>query len=135
MLVPKIDLELADSNGQEQSMPSYGYRLDTDKNRIRGTVNDLQAVQQAVLIILAIEQGLHPIYSAQYGLLTADLIGKPYSYAANELQRRIKETLLQDDRISNVHSFNHYSEGDKLLMSFIVESCFGSFETGKEVSI
>lgn len=135
MLVPKIDIELADAKGQEQHMPGYGYRLDTNKNRIRGTVDDLQSVQQAVLMILATEQGMHPVYFDYYGLRTADLIGKPHSYAANELQRRIKEALLWDDRIYNVHSFSNAFSEDKLLMSFIVESIYGSFETAKEVGM
>lgn len=135
MLVPKIDKKLADAKGQEQHMPGYGYRLDTEKNRIRGTVDYLQSVQQAVLMILATEQGMHPIYKEPYGLQTADLIGKPHSYAANELQRRIKEALLWDNRIHNVYSFSSYSDGDKLLMSFTVESIYGSFETAKEVGV
>lgn len=133
MLVPKIDNELAEAKGQEQHLPSYGYRLDTEKNRIRGTVDDLQSVQQAVLMILATEQGMHPVYLDYYGLRTADLIGKPHSYAANELQRRIKEALLWDDRIYNVHSFHSHIDGDKLLMTFVVESNLGSFEAAKEV--
>lgn len=64
-----------------------------------------------------------------------DLVGKPFHYAANELQRRIKETLLKDDRITAVHSFKSTHQDDELLMYFTVETIYGSFQGEKEVTI
>lgn len=125
MLTPEIDDTLEAIT--QTAAPSYGYRLDTEQNRVRGTVDDLAAVRQAVLMMLATEQNEHPIYPTGYGLQTLDLIGKPHGYAANELRRRITETLTSDDRITAVHSFQSSSHGDTLTMTFTVETIFGSF--------
>ena len=111
MLTPIIDESLTDAT--DEPAPSLGYALDVNQGRVRGTVDELKAMQQAVLMILATEQGEHGIYGTDYGLKTVDLIGKPYTYATNELQRRIKEALLQDDRIAAVHSFASHSDGDQ----------------------
>lgn len=132
MLTPIIDENLADA--ADEPAPSLGYTLDTDRGRVRGAVDEIKAVQQAVLMILATEQGQHAVYGADYGLKTADLIGKPYSYVTNELQRRIKEALLRDDRIKAVHSFSSRSDGDQLIMSFTIDCIFGSFSASKEVA-
>lgn len=133
MLTPVIDESLADA--VDEPAPSLGYALDANQGRVRGNVDELKAVQQAVLMILATEQGEHGIYSADYGLKTVDLIGKPYNYVTNELQRRIKEALLQDDRIEIVHSFASRHDGDQLIMSFTVDCIFGTFNVSKEVAI
>ena len=133
MLTPMIDESLVDAT--DEPAPSLGYALDTVRSRVRGTVDELKAVQQAVLMILATEQGEHTVYGADYGLKVADLIGKPYSYVTNELQRRIKEALLQDDRIEAVHSFASSYDGDQLLMSFTVDCIFGTFNADKEVRV
>ena len=133
MLTPVIDDSLADVT--DEPAPSLGYALDTARSRVRGTVDELKAVQQAVLMILATEQGEHAIYRPDYGLKVVDLIGKPYNYVTNELQRRIKEALLRDDRIEAVHSFVSSHDGDQLMMSFVVDCIFGSFAVSKEVPI
>ena len=132
MLTPVIDESLADAVDEPAS--SLGYALDATQGRVRGNVDELKAVLQAVLMILATEKGEHGIYGADYGLKTVDLIGKPYNYITNELQRRIKEALLQDDRIAAVHSFSSHSDGDQLIMSFTVDCIFGTFNASKEVA-
>ena len=133
MLTPIIDESLTDAT--DEPAPSLGYALDANQGRVRGTIDEIKAVQQAVLMILATAQGEHTIYGTDYGLKTVDLIGKPYSYVANELQRRIKEALQQDDRIEAVHSFSSRSDGDQLIMSFTVDCIFGAFDAVKEVAI
>lgn len=133
MLTPIIDDSLVDTT--DKPAPSLGYALDAARGRVRGTVDELKAVQQAVLMILATEQEEHAIYRPDYGLKVVDLIGKPYNYVTNELQRRIKEVLLQDDRIEAVHSFASSHDGDQLLMSFEVDCIFGTFTASKEVPI
>ena len=45
------------------------------------------------------------IYSWNYGIELADLYGQPIPYVYAEIQRRITEALLADDRISNVTNF------------------------------
>ena len=63
----------------------------------------------------------------EYGVELADLFGKPLSYALPEVERRITEALLQDDRITAVHDFTFTKgRGGRVTAAFTVESVFGS---------
>lgn len=133
MLLPEINEDLTEI--RNEPAPSLGYKADFDRHRTRGLIDNFEATKQAVILLLATEQGEHRIYSADYGLQIMDLVGKPFHYAANELQRRIKETLLKDDRITAVHSFKSTHQDDELSMRFTVETIYGSFQGEKEVMI
>ena len=44
-----------------------------------------------------------------------------------DINRSIKEALMEDDRINDVHSFEHEVQGSELHVSFVVESKLGAF--------
>ena len=74
------------------------------------------------------------IYSWNYGIELLDLYGEPVSYVCPELERRIKEALVQDDRIESVDTFNfELLDKRKVLVSFIVHTVFGDVDTEKVV--
>ena len=73
-----------------------------ENGRIRGKVDEKQAMIQAVDKILRTERLVYPIYSDQYGNDLNDLIGKDMGYAKVEAERMIKEALLADDRVVEV---------------------------------
>lgn len=115
--------------------PSMTFSLDTTNNRIIGTVDDLEAIKQAVLLILDVPRFEHPIYSWNYGIESRKLIGKSMALVIPELQRYIIESLTQDDRISEVKDFKFTPSKRKLGVEFTVVSNKGSFSSGTEVSI
>ena len=115
--------------------PSKTFSLDASNNQIIGTVDDLEAVKQAVLLILGTNRFEHPIYSWNYGIESKKLIGRPMTLVVPELERYIKEALLQDDRISEVRDFSFRQQKRKLIVEFTVVSSKGSFATGTEVKI
>ena len=82
------------------TQPSRTHRLDAARQRVWGIAQGLEAVRQAVYLILNVERYAYPIYSRNYGCELADLIGRPRDYAMSEMKRRITEALLQDDRIT-----------------------------------
>ena len=43
-----------------------------------------------------------------------------------DINRSIKEALMEDDRINDVHSFKHDVQGAELHVSFVVESKLGA---------
>ena len=52
-----------------------------------------------------------------------------------ELERRISEALLQDDRIESVDSFEYdYSKKGVVLVTFQVHTLFGTFDEEKVVN-
>ena len=107
-----------------------------DTSTLAGTINDINAVKQACFCILATEQDIHKIYDSNYGLQTFDLIGKDYSYIASELKRRIREALMQDDRINDVRDFViERVKKDGIHLSFVVECNYGDTSMDKTVKV
>ena len=76
------------------------------------------------------------MYSWNHGIETHDLYGKPISYVYPELCERIKEALLQDNRIKFVDDFSYdIPDKGKLLVKFTEHTIYGNFDSEKEVNI
>ena len=95
----------------------------------------MEAVKQAVYLILSTERYQYIIYSWDYGVELLDLIGKPVPYVMSELQRRIKEALTQDDRITDVVDFEFEQHGKQLHTKFTVVSNVGNLPVALEVEV
>ena len=94
--------------------PSYTHKLDIDRSRVSGMTDNQDALIQAVYLILNVERYVYPIYSHNYGVELADLIGQPKDYAMSEAKRRITEALMQDDRITAAGCVLPLSESERL---------------------
>lgn len=133
MLPLQLGISIRDTEIQEYADRTY--RIDIDENRITGQCDDLDAVRQAVYLILRTEKGVYPIYSDSYGLQTEDLFGKAADYAMSVLPERIKRALLQDGRIHSVDNFAFHRSKHTLLCSFNVSSSEGNITiTDEEVT-
>ncbi|GGG13554.1 DUF2634 domain-containing protein [Paenibacillus aceti] len=106
---------------------SRTYRLDFQNNRMAGMTDGLDAVRQAVYKILQTERFAHLIYSNNYGFEGHSLIGRNSGYVRAELNRRVSEALLQDDRISEITEFQVDIQEDQAVASFLVHSLYGDF--------
>ena len=115
-------------------MTSRTYR--NTKDRIASYIDGIDAMKQAVWKRLMTEKYVYDIYDDTYGLQTVDLIGKDYIYVASELEHRIRETLLYDDRITDVNSFEFKRGPDHVWVGFNVVTIFGELSSsvtmGKE---
>lgn len=112
---------------------SNTYKLNLDKNNISGFCDELEAVKQAVYLILNIERYEYLIYDWDYGFEIKDLIGQESIIIQPEIQRRICDALKQDSRIVNVRDFI-FENGSigKLIVHFTVETIFGSYPSQNE---
>lgn len=112
---------------------SNTYKLNLDKNNISGFCDELEAVKQAVYLILNIERYEYLIYDWDYGFEIKDLIGQESIIIQPEIQRRICDALKQDSRIVNVRDFI-FENGSigKLIVHFTVETIFGSYQSQNE---
>lgn len=108
------------------------YKLSSDK--IQGFTDNLEALQQAIYKVLSTEKYEYPIYSFSYGIELDSLIGKDRTYVQVELKRRIRECLLQDDRIQSVDNFIYEINGDEMTCVFDVVSIYGNLTITKEVN-
>ena len=105
------------------------------KDRINGYIDDLEAVIQAVYLILSTERYKFNIYSWDYGVELIDLIGLPMPMVIAELPRRIKEALTMDDRIDDVVNFEFERQGKILHTTCTVVSNIGNISTALEVAV
>lgn len=95
---------------------------------INGKVDGLVALQQNIFLMLSTEADQYIIYPYTYGINTLDLIGKPSYYVMAVIPERITETLLSDDRITDVSDFEFEVNGNKLTVKFVVHSIYGEIE-------
>lgn len=117
-----------------KNQTSRTYRLDAANGRISGYVDGVEAVKQAIILILNTERFSHAIYSWNYGSEANNVIGEDFDVAESEVKRYIKEALLQDERITDVDEFTfERSERNTLNVSFTVRTIFGDIENEIEV--
>ena len=117
------------------TLPSRTLKMDHDWKTITGTIDQIQAVEQAVFLILTTERYQWLIFSWHYGVELQNLIGKDPEYCIPEIERRIREALLQDDRITAVENFEFELNKRKVLTTFTVISIFGNINVEKAVEI
>ena len=117
------------------TQPTKTYKMDMSRNRVRGYVDELEAMQQAVYKILNTERYQYVMYSWNYGIELMDLYGQPISYVVPELERRITEALTWDDRIESVDDFEFERSRGTVHVSFTVHTTYGDLSAETEVNI
>lgn len=117
------------------SQPSKTWRIDPATHRLSGTCDGLEAVRQAVNIILNVERYRWQIFQPSSGMEWEGLLGQDAGFVAAELQRRVTEALMMDDRVTGIENFAYSVEGQSLSASFTVTTIYGSVEVGTEVNI
>lgn len=127
------DLDLIEFAMEQQ--PSHTYKLDISRGRVKGTTEDADALLQAIYLILSVERYQYPIYSYNYGVELADLIGQPKDYVMSEAKRRIAEALTQDDRITSVDGWEFENTKKSIIVTSTAHSIYGDIETKKEVNV
>lgn len=124
-----------DTDETVSEVPTKTFFIDFINNKIVGTVDGIEAIKQAVFLILNTERYENMVYDWDYGFESQDLIGMPIGYVYPELKRRIEEALTQDDRIESVEDFNFEKNGTIVTVTFTVTTNQGAFETETEVNI
>ena len=64
-----------------------------------------------------------------------DLFGKPMGLVKSKIKKRIKEALMQDDRIQGVDAFTFRESGRKLTVTFTVRTQYGEIDASREVKV
>ena len=118
------------------TLPSKQHKMVLDNNRIIGTCDNLEAIKQTVFKILNTQRYAYIIYSWNYGIELEDLFGQPVRYVCPEIERRVKEALLQDDRITAVDNFEfNFPKSGVIAVNFIVHTAFGDLDEEMVVNI
>ena len=118
-----------------ETQPSKNYKLHAELDTISGICDNLEAMHQVIYKILNTERYQNIIYSWNYGIELVDLYGEPVAFVCSEIQRRITEALIQDDRIKSVEDFDFdLSERKTVKVTFIVHTIFGELQEEKVVN-
>lgn len=118
-----------------ETQSSKNYKMHLTEKIINGIADELEAMHQVIYKILNTERYQYIIYSWDYGIETLDLYGEPISYVCPEIERRITEALVQDNRIESVDNFEFdYTEKGKLHVTFIVHTIYGDLEEERAVN-
>lgn len=133
-MIPEQQVDL--TNLEVVSQPSLTYKLDFERKRISGKIDNEEAIRQLVMKILYTERYAYVIYSSQYGVELDRLIGKDYDFIVSDLERTITEALLADDRILSITDFTvEQTAIDRMSATFTVNSVVGSVNINTEVII
>jgi hypothetical protein len=121
-------------NTESIKQPSRTYKIDFERGRIVGFCDGLEALKQAIYLILNTERYEHAIYSWNYGSELKSFIGIDKAILESEYKRLIKEALIQDDRIDNVDNFIFSYGKDSVTIKFTVFSNLGDLDIEKVVT-
>lgn len=131
-MIPSV--ETLDTAITEVEIPSNTHKILYIKDRVSGHTDGLEAVKQAIYLILTTERYKFPIYDWYYGIQLIDLIGKQVTYVVPELERRIREALLEDDRIISVDQFQFDVQKKVVTVTFVATTNVGDVEVSQEVN-
>lgn len=123
-------------NLEVEIQPSKNYKMQNGKEKhINGYNDELEAMKQVIFKILNTNRYEYQIYSWNYGIELNGLLGEPVNYVCSELQRRIIEALIQDERVIDVDSFKFELVGRNVIQaSFTVQTVYGNINTEKKVN-
>lgn len=124
-----------DKDFEVREQPSFTYKMQENENLVRGYTDGLEAVKQAIDKIIMTERYQYIMYSWNYGIELVDLFGEPVTYVCPELERRISEALLWDDRIQSVDNFEFdFPKKGVVHVAFTVHTVFGDVRAEREVN-
>lgn len=140
-MIPSVDILMTEIT--EVTNPTKTFKINhmakneyiSEPDRIGGFVDDIEAIKQMIYLTLSSERYAYIIYPWDYGIELVDLFGKPTPYVMSELERRITEALLQDDRIKKVEDFTFEQNGKALHVTFLVVTTIGNIPSELEVTI
>ena len=134
-MTPKQEVEVNMGSIERKTIPSLTWRIRQDEEQLRGSIDDIEAMRQAIDKILRTERYRFLIYDWNYGIELEDLIGQNATYVIPELKRRIEDALLADDRVTAVTDFSFAQEKDSVSARFLVHTIFGDITAERTVDI
>jgi len=75
------------------------------------------------------------IYTPNFGTDFDNLLGRDAGYVASELQRRLTDAFLPDNRILGIADFSYTANDDTLTASVTANTVFGDVTTTLEVQL
>ncbi len=115
--------------------PTRTYAIDWSNGRIIGYVDEQEAMKQAIYKVLHTERFEYLIYNGNYGITLKDLFGRDKYIACAVLERRIRDALTVDDRITDVYDFDFSVGKNSVLVKFSVGTIFGDIPEEADINV
>ena len=117
----------------EYSNTTYG--IDFVNKVVKSNINNIEALKQSIYIMLNVERYDYLIYNHNYGIELKNLFGKDMQLVCSVLERRIRDCLSIDNRISNLSDFEFTIYRNTLKVTFTVSSIFGKHEQEVKINV
>ena len=117
-----------DTIEEETEKPTRTYRLDLDSGRIIGTVDGIEAVNQAIRKAIITARYKCLIYDDDYGGELKDMVYDEVStpeLIETALPELVRDALSQDTRILDVYDFEISFKNDEAFIAFKADTVFG----------
>lgn len=134
-MTPTQEVELDMASIEKKIIPSLTWKINEERAEARGTIDELEAMKQAIYKTLQTERYRYAIYDWNYGIELEELYGKNVTYVIPELKKRIEDALLADDRITAVTDFSFQQEKGSVTAAFLVHTIFGEVTAERTVDI
>lgn len=134
-MTPTQEVEIDMATIEQKTIPSLTWKINEERAEVRGTLDELEAMKQAVNKILQTERYRYAIYDWNYGIELEELYGKNVTYVIPELKKRIEDALLADDRVTAVTDFSFSQEKGSVTAEFMVHTIFGEITAERTVDI
>lgn len=127
--IPDDDIET------EEEIPTKTYAIDFVNGRIGKHIDEVEAMQQAIVKAIFTPRFKCLIYDDDYGSELQDEITDAPSpeYVVAVIPELIRDTLLPDDRIIDVSDFKIDVEAENIYVNFVAKTIYGDIEI-KEVA-
>ena len=126
-MIPKFSSNL---DVKIEQYKTQTYRIDFENKRIVGKVDGNQAMVQAVRKILMTERYSERIYSGDYGVEFARLVGQSMPFIESNLQMTLDEAFSSDSRIKSVRDIKI----SRIQCDSLMSTCNVSTDSG-EISV
>jgi hypothetical protein len=125
------DVDLQELDFEDES--SNTFIANTEAGQIAGEDGGLEAMRQAVEIILTTKRYDYQIYSSNFGVELDDLVGEDPDYIKAVFPTRVRDAFSIDSRILSARNFTYSFSGDKATITFDVITVYGTVNTEVQV--
>ncbi len=116
--------------------PNLTFGIDFENKKIVGKIDNLDALEQAVYMILSTARYENIIFSFNYGNELSNLIGSKFDFVKSEAERYVREAILSDIRFKDIIDFEIKKTNiDSCSMSFKVITNEGEISVKREVVV
>ena len=107
------------------SQPTKTWIINREHLQVSGMDSGLEAVRQAVEIMLFTERYRWQIFNTDFGAELDSLVGEDEPFITSELPRIVEDALSIDSRVVSIDDWVFSRNGESLKASFTVHTVFG----------